>query len=67
MVTAAHTETAITLAPETVRGLSLTASVDGYLLNVTAAATWSFDAATDGTGAKVVGRYTSTVRWQIPR
>ncbi|MFA5938787.1 MAG: hypothetical protein WC809_05480 [Sinimarinibacterium sp.] len=41
------TETAITLAPETVRGLSLTASVDGYLLNVTAAATWSFDAATD--------------------
>ncbi|MGX7894810.1 energy transducer TonB [Tsuneonella sp. HG222] len=26
-----------------------------------------FDAATDGTGAKVVGRYTSIVRWQIPR
>lgn len=45
------TETAITLAPETVRGLNLTASVDGYLLNVTAAATWSFVAADEAAEA----------------
>lgn len=41
------TETAITLAPETVRGLNLTATVDGYVLNATAAASWSFVAADD--------------------
>ncbi|MEQ1438272.1 hypothetical protein AAG565_02815 [Fontimonas sp. SYSU GA230001] len=58
------TESAITLAPETVRGLSLTADVDGYLLNVTGAANWSFvdegsgvtaaDFATIGVGSGIV-------------
>ncbi|SFF45337.1 hypothetical protein SAMN04488120_104232 [Fontimonas thermophila] len=57
----------IVLAPETVRGLSLTAHVDGYELDVTQAATWSFVDANDQTDdIATINATTGTVVARLP-
>lgn len=59
--------TSVRLAPETIYPLTLKATVDGYTLNLTQAATWSFvDADEDTDDIAVIGAGTGVIAAKLP-